>query len=571
MANNRSYLDMDGLRKYDELIKGVIGTEANAAETNAKGYAKEYADGLKSTIDGEIGSIETAATNLTNRVQTLETTVNTDHETRLDTLEGAATLEGSVKYQVKQASDAINATIGTVTEGKTVVQMIEDAKISATYDDTQVKADIAANTKAISDEVTRAKAAEQANTNAIAAEAKRAQEVEAGLDAYMGEIPADATSENLVDYISEVVTKNAYDDTKVKEDIKANADAIAVLNGSDTTAGSVAKAVSDAKKEINDKIGTVADGKTVVEMIADSQAAATYDDEEVRGLISDNADAIDALEGVVGDVETLKTTEKATVVGAINEVFDGVEAHKTAIDNTVATLVGEDTNKSVREIANEELAAQLLSGDADADFKTLQELAKWLEDHPESVAEINLNIANLQAFVGTLPEDATATTVVGYVDEAIEALKIGDYAKAADLTAAVGRIAQNETDIAALKTAVGEGGSVDSKIKNAIEALDATVTSMDVEAGKGVQVEVVEVDGKLIHVAVTGNYDNAYDAKGAAAQALTDAKGYADGLAGDYDAKGDAAQALSDAKDYTDAEISKFSPISEAEINSLFS
>lgn len=562
---NKSFLDMAGLSKYDELIKGVIGTEASAAEENAKSYA----DDLKRTIDGEVESIEAAAGALTKRVVDLEQTVNNDHEGRLDTLEGAATLEGSVKYQVKQASDAINATIGTVAEGKTVVEMINDAKISATYDDTKVKEDIAANTKAISDEVTRAKAAEQANATAIANEVKRAQEVEAGLDAYMGEIPADATSTNIVAYISEAIEKNAYDDSKVKEDIKANADAIAVLNGSDTTTGSVAKAVADAKKEINDKIGTVPADKTVVQMIADAQETATYDDEEVRGLISDNADAIDALEEVVGDVEALQTDNK-TVVTAINELFKGINDHKDAIDETVATLVGEDVNKSVREIANEELAAQLIGENAKESLDTLEEIASWIQSHPDDAAAMNKAIEDLEKLVGTLPEDTGATSVVNYIDVVIEALNIGDYAKAADLTAAVGRIAQNETDISALKTAVGEGGSVDSKIKTAIEALDADVTSAAVEAGKGVQVQVVEVDGKVTTVNVTGNYDNAYDAKGAAAQALTDAKSYADGLAGDYDEKGAAAKALEDANDYTDAEIAKFVAITDDEINSLF-
>ena len=562
---NKSFLDMAGLSKYDELIKGVIGTEAEAAETNAKNYA----DGLKSTIDGEIESVEAAAGALTKRVVDLEQTVNNDHETRLDTLEGAATLEGSVKYQVKQASDAINATIGTVETGKTVVEMINDAKISATYDDTKVKEDIAANTKAISDEVARAKAAEQANTKAITDEVARAKEVEAGLDAYIGDIPEDATSTNVVAYISEAIEKNAYDDSKVKEDIKANADAIAVLNGSDTTTGSVAKAVADAKKEINDKIGTVPADKTVVQMISDAQDAATYDDEEVRGLISDNADAIDALEAAIGDVEGLATTDN-TVVGAINEVLNEVVAHRTAIDETVATLVGEDTNKSVREIANEELAAQLIGENAQESLDTLEEIAAWIQSHPDDAAAMNKAIEDLEKLVGTLPEGATATTVVGYVDEAIAALKIGDYAKAADLAAAVGRIAQNETDIAALKTAVGEGGSVDSKIKTAIEALDADVTSAAVEAGKGVQVQVVEVDGKITTVNVTGNYDNVYDAAGSATQALADAKAYTDGLADAYDPSGSASKALADAKAYTDSEIEKFVAISTEEINALF-
>lgn len=45
--------------------------------------------------------------------------------------------------------DELAEKVGEVTEGKTVVQMIEDAKTAATYDDTQVKADIAANAEAI--------------------------------------------------------------------------------------------------------------------------------------------------------------------------------------------------------------------------------------------------------------------------------------------------------------------------------------------------------------------------------------------------------------------------------------
>jgi hypothetical protein len=86
------------------------------------------------------------------------------------------------------------------------------------------------------------------------------------------------------------------------------------------------------------------------------------------------------------------------------------------VDGKVNTLVGEDTGKSVRTIANEELAAQLLSGKADADFETLQALAAWLEDHPEEVAEINAAIANLQkVLTGYTTENAVknAFTEVG--------------------------------------------------------------------------------------------------------------------------------------------------------------
>lgn len=62
-----------------------------------------------------------------------------------------------------------------------------------------------------------------------------------------------------------------------------------------------------------------------------------------------------------------------------------------------------------------------------------------------------------------------------------------------------------------------------------VAALDADKKSAEVAEGQGVQVQVVEVDGKITEVNLTGNYDNKYDAKGAAAQALADAKTYADG------------------------------------------
>ena len=49
----------------------------------------------------------------------------------------------SMDAAYKAADTAINSKIGTVATGKTVVQMIEDAKTSATYDDAAVKAEIA--------------------------------------------------------------------------------------------------------------------------------------------------------------------------------------------------------------------------------------------------------------------------------------------------------------------------------------------------------------------------------------------------------------------------------------------
>ena len=58
----------------------------------------------------------------------------------------------------------------------------------------------------------------------------------------------------------------------------------------------------------------------------------------------------------------------------------------------------------------------------------------------EQLNAVSGTVTALQTFVGSLPEGTTATTVTGYVAEAIAALNIGDYAKAADLTALAARV-----------------------------------------------------------------------------------------------------------------------------------
>lgn len=62
-----------------------------------------------------------------------------------------------------------------------------------------------------------------------------------------------------------------------------------------------AKAAADAAQKdvdaLEGKVGTVTEGKTVVQMIADAQAAATYNDTSVKNSIKANKDAIDKLNG----------------------------------------------------------------------------------------------------------------------------------------------------------------------------------------------------------------------------------------------------------------------------------
>ena len=154
-------------------------------------------------------------------------------------------------------------------------------------------------------------------------------------------------------------------------------------------------AASNVKTTLEAKIGTVTEGKTVVEMISDAQAAATYDDTALTGRV-------------------------------------------TTVEGKVTTLIGDDASKSARTIASEEVA-KIVAG-ADASYDTLKEIADWISSHKTDATAMNSAIVALEAIVDGIGGDGEKATVVEYVTDAIAALKIGDYAKAADLTALAGRV-----------------------------------------------------------------------------------------------------------------------------------
>ncbi len=140
---------------------------------------------------------------------------------------------------------------------------------------------------------------------------------------------------------------------------------------------------------------------------------------------------------------------EAELSAALQAVINGkAEASDvTALSDKITTLVGSDTSKSVRTIANEELAAQLIPESAQESLDTLAEIAAWIQEHPNDASAMNAAITALQTLVGTIPEEATSDNIVAYINERITALGIGDYAKTADVNASLaGKV--NTSDIA---------------------------------------------------------------------------------------------------------------------------
>ncbi len=108
-----------------------------------------------------------------------------------------------------------------------------------------------------------------------------------------------------------------YDDAGVKADITKNANAISAMD----------TAYKAADTAINEKIGTVAEGKTVVEMIDDAKTAASGDTTALQARVKTIEDSKVMASGIdaekVAQIETNKT---------------GVAANKTAVDAVTKDL-----------------------------------------------------------------------------------------------------------------------------------------------------------------------------------------------------------------------------------------
>lgn len=106
-----------------------------------------------------------------------------------------------------------------------------------------------------------------------------------------------------------------------------------------------------------------------------------------------------------------------------------LDAALQAVLGNVSTLVGADTGKSARTIANEELAAQLIPESAKESLNTLTEIAAWIQEHPDDASAMNAAIEALQAVTaGIGGEEDDYATVVAAIEGKISAAQAAIYA-----------------------------------------------------------------------------------------------------------------------------------------------
>ena len=267
--------------------------------------------------------------------------------------------------------------------------------------------------------------------------------------------------------------------------------------------------MADIKKFLDQSGVSTLWGQVAANLKAESDRAKLAEEAALKAGQDAQAD-VDALEALVGVLP--EGTEAKTIVEYVNKKTEGIATDAALADlqaivneheSSLAVLEGgEEVTGSVINIANTAAVAEVakIVAGADADFDTLKEIADWILNDTTGAADMANDIAALQGLVGDV---AVATQIANAIDAALKVDGVDKYALASDLTALANRVKALED--AGYQNADQVGSAIDAKIA----ALD---------------------------------------------------------LANSYDAKGAAAQALADAKAYTDAEVAKIQALSEAEI-----
>ena len=295
----------------------------------------------------------------------------------------------------------------------------------------------------------------------------------------------------------------------------------AVKTETDTAIADAKKAGTDAQASVNtlsDKVGTVPADKTIVQMIADAQNAATYDDSAVKASIKTNTDAIAILNGTDTVEGSVAKTVKDAVAAEQTRAEGKEQANATAIAGVksrvdaflAAAEVGDaavDTLKEIQTyITTHGSAADQMVKDIAANKKTIEDEA----NRAKAAESANATAISDEAARARAAEELNANAIAAETTrakaaektnaDAIAELKNADYAsitseKIAQWDAAqpnvIEKIQVNGTEIAIsektvnipLATAARAGLIISSDAENAISVSDtgvATVNSLNV-------------------------------------------------------------------------------------------
>ena len=438
---------------YD--AKGLVTKGENLAVSDIPTLGISKIDGLQDALDSKQAALTFDGTYNagTNKVATVKTVTDAIAAVISDGEDSAGdnTITGAKLFADAAAGNAL-------TSAKTYA----DGLVGATSDigkrvtALEGKVDVDVVSTAISTAKTEAITAAGTNADTKVAAAKTA---------ILGEKDYDHT------------VKDAYDLANGKTTMAAvEAKGYAIKTEVDTVVADAKKAGTDAQTAVDNlsaKVGTVPENKTIVQMIADAQTEATYDDTDLKGRVKaiedDYLKAADKTE-LEGKITTEKNRLDAflnaaevgdAAVDTLKEIQDYISTHGTAADEMVKNIAA---NKTA--------------------IETEVSRAKGIED-------------GLKTRLDTLEGDASTA---GSVKKAIADLNIGQYAKSADVESTYVKKEADKSlvsdSLITLLSTVEEGAQV-----NKIESIKVNGAAQTIAADKSVDIAVPVADDSSISIA----------------------------------------------------------------------
>lgn len=415
------YLSLTGLQVYDSKIKAFINEQIEDGVANSFKYVNLVDGVLKFYTINPIAE-DTVA----------------DFEVELP--------EQDLSHLMQLVKDATNGNIASFGDGGQVV----DSGIKAT--------DIA--TKSEVDDV-------RTNVDTLVT--------------YVGTIPDDAESTNVIAYVNEKArevlesatggssesaasVKLALDEYKALNDpkVQANTDALEVLNGDTTVNGSVDKKVADAINTFATQItddGTINTFKEVLNYIS------TH-----GGEAAEMMSAIDTLETLVGN--------KAVAI-QITEAIAAENLAQYATDEELAEAIARIV--VVEGKAHEHANATVLNG------ITSEKVAAWDASEGNAIAHADTEIAKVNTKIGEVAEGKTVVQLLAEMKEtAIASANAYTDAEVAKVSSAVTTLSETHaSDVKALQ-------DKDSEIEGNVTTLTEKVTVLESIEHKEIEISEIE-------------------------------------------------------------------------------
>ena len=299
---------------------------------------------------------------------------------------------------------------------------------------------------------------------------------------------------------------------KAGDDAQADVDALETKVGTVASGKTVVQMIAGAQADVDaleTKVGTVSDGKTVVQMIADAQAAATYDDTALKGRVTNTETAINTLNGN-GDGSVKK--QVADAVAGI--VADAPEAYDTLkeISDWISTHASDASSMNSQINANKTAIATLNGTGAGSVSKAVADAKADVQSKIDTHAgNTTVHITANERTAWNGKTTMSAVEAKGYQTEAqVKAIKVNNAtaadklktARAISLTGdATGSADFDGSEAISIAVTVADDSHnhVISNVDGLQDALNAKATPADITAAIGnLDVSDTAVAGQVV-------------------------------------------------------------------------